>query len=311
MKVCVATIAFSQNKELVRQLKFAFPEAIVNEKGIRLSSNELIDFFYDAEGVIVGLEKIDKELLNQLPNLKIVSKYGVGLDNIDIETCHEKGIQVCWTEGVNKLSVAEMTIGFILMLNRNLYTTSNQLKYNGLWNKNGGEQLSEKTVGIIGLGNVGKEVVRLLKPFNCKILGNDIVDVSEFADKNNISLTNKDIIFKQSDIVTIHTPLTEKTKDLVNFKVLSSMKNSAIVINTARGGIITLSDLKKALLSNVIAGAAIDVYDQEPPDDSELLSIPNLICTPHTGGNTKEAVLSMGISAISHLLNYYRSKHLL
>ena len=308
MKVKVSTIAFSKNTKLVNELKQHFPEAIVNENGVRLKDQELYQYFSDAEGVIVGLEKVDNDFLNALPNIKVIAKYGVGLDNIDLNACKEKGVQVGWTPGVNKTSVAEMTIGFMLALFRNLYLTSNQLKFDSIWNKNGGAQLSGKTIGIIGLGNIGKTVAQLLKPFNCNILANDIVDVTGFADANNVTLVDKETIFKECDLISIHTPLTSETKGLINKEVFSIMKDSSAIINTARGGIINEDALLQALINNKISGAALDVYTEEPPQNLKLLSLPNLICTPHIGGNAEEAVLAMGVSAINHLIKYKEHK---
>ena len=307
MKIIVSTVAFSTNKILVNQLKKYFKDVIVNEKGVRISENELVNYYKDADAIIVGLEKITPEILDQLPNLKIIAKYGVGLDNIDLEACNKRNIKIGWTGGVNKRSVAEMALGFMLALSRNLYVTSNQLKA-GYWNKNGGIQLTGKTIGIIGAGNIGKELIEILIPFNCNILVNDLLDINEFQ-KNNIKQVDKNKIFAESDFISIHTPLTKETINLIDLDVFKKMKNTAFLINTARGGIVNEYDLKYALSNGIIAGAALDVYEIEPPKDTELLKLPNLICTPHTGGNANEAVLAMGMSAIEHLIQYFKKKN--
>jgi phosphoglycerate dehydrogenase-like enzyme len=304
MKIKVSTVAFSTNKLLVDELKKYFHDVIVNEKGVRISEQELVSFYKDADGIIVGLEKITPEILDQLPNLKIIAKYGVGLDNIDIEACNKRNIKIGWTGGVNKRSVAEMALGFMLALSRNLYVTSNQLK-SGTWNKNGGIQLTGKTIGIIGVGNIGKELIEILSPFNCNILINDLTEINDF-EKKNINQVDKNIIFTDSDFISIHTPLNNETLNLFNLDVFTKMKDSAFLINTARGGIVNEQDLKFALSNGIIAGAALDVYEIEPPIDMELLKLPNLICTPHTGGNANEAVVAMGMSAIEHLIQYFK-----
>lgn len=303
MIVKVSTIAFSKNKLLVEALLKHFPDAIVNDSGRRINEGELIDYFADAEAVIVGLEKITPELLDKLPKLKIIAKYGVGLDNIDLIACKNRGITVGWSGGVNKRSVSEMALGFMLALCRNLFSTSNELKQ-CIWNKSGGIQLSGKTIGIIGLGNIGKELVSLLKPFGCNILVNDIEDVTEFAALNGLECVDKNTLIALSDIISIHTPLTSETRNLFTITEFKQMKKTAIIINTARGGIINEIDLKIALKEKIIAGAALDVYETEPPIDKELLELSNIICTPHTGGNAAEAVFAMGESAISHLLKF-------
>lgn len=303
MKVKVSTLAFSNNQYLVNELLKEFPDAIVNTAGIRMKGDDLLDYFSDADAAIVGLEPINADFLDKLPTLRIIAKYGVGLDNIDLEACKERGVRVGWTGGVNKRSVAEMALGFMLALSRNLYITSNQLKQLN-WNKDGGTQLTGKTIGIIGLGHIGKELVTLLQPFNCRILGNDITDLAQYAYSRNFTCVSKDELFIESDIISIHTPFTSETANLINEAVFTKMKSTALLINTARGGIINEDDLKNALEKNTIAGAALDVYESEPPQNKELLSLPNLICTPHTGGNSYEAVVAMGMSAISHLVNY-------
>lgn len=303
MKVKVSTLAFSNNQYLVNALLEEFPDAEVNTLGIRIKDDALIDFFADADCAIVGLEPVNAEFLNKLPKLKMIAKYGVGLDNIDLEACKERKVNIGWTGGVNKRSVAEMALGFMLALSRNLYVTSNQLKQLH-WNKNGGVQLTGKTIGIIGLGQIGKELVTLLKPFNCRILVNDIEDISELASLNNLISVTKDELYSQSDIISIHTPFSDSTADLINASIFAKMKSNAFLINTSRGGIVNEADLKYALETNIIAGAALDVYETEPPVNNELLALPNLICTPHTGGNSFEAVVAMGMSAILHLVNF-------
>lgn len=304
MNITVTSPSFSSNKTLQQEIYKYFPKAKLNLDGKRFNKKDLIDYIKDADAIIVGLEPIDKEVLEQCQNLKIVSKYGVGLNNIDLEACKKRDITIGWTGGVNKLSVAEMTLGYMLMLCRNLFITSNELK-NGIWNKSGGFQLSEKRIGIIGVGYIGKELIRLLKPFNCEILVNDIINQEQYYKENNLKEVSKEEIFKTCDIVTIHTPFDSTTDNLIDKKVFETMKNGSFIINSARGGIINEDDLKYALLNNLIAGAAVDAYVEEPPSDKELLSLPNLICTPHIGGNSKEAVEAMGLSAINHLKEFY------
>ncbi len=304
MKVVVTSPSFSKNKLLQDEIYKYFPDAKLNLEGKRFTKQELIDFIQDAEALIVGLEPIDLELLDACKNIRIVSKYGVGLNNIDEVICIKRDIKIGWSGGINKLSVAEMTLGYMLMLSRNLYVTSNDLK-RGIWNKSGGFQLSGKIIGIIGVGHIGKEVVRLLKPFGCKILVHDIINQNKYYQDNNLFEATKEEIYKMSDIITIHTPLDKNTLDMVSMKEMKQMKTTTYLLNTARGGLVNEKDLKMALKNSIIAGAAMDAYIEEPPCDKELLNLPNLICTPHIGGNAKEAVEAMGMSAIKHLRNFY------
>lgn len=305
MKVAVTSKAFSTNETLVGELREIFKDVKLNLTGKKLEEKELIEFLSDRDAVIVALEDIDKNVIDALPNLKCISKFGVGLDNIDIEYCKIKNIYFGWSAGVNKFSVAEQALGFMLMLIRNLYVSSNKLS-NGIWDKNGGNSLYGKTIGIIGVGNVGKELAKLLKPFSCKVLVNDVIDQDSYYFQHGLIKATKNEILSQCDIVSIHTPLNKETECLVNKHSLGLMRKTSYIINTARGNIVNFVDLKEALQENLIAGAALDVYDVEPPVDLEFLRLENLICTPHIGGNSKEATLAMGRSAIMHLKNYVK-----
>lgn len=303
-KIAVTTVAFSKNEFLRKKLLEGFPNSKFNDEFKRFTKDELKEFLKGVDGAIVGLDTVDEELLSSVKDLRVISKYGVGLNNIDFDATKKHNVEVVHTQGVNKRSVSELALANILSLCRNSYITSNLLK-NGEWNKNGGIQLSGKTVGIIGVGHIGKDLVELLKPFGCKILVNDIINQSEYYKENGLVEVSKEELFRASDIVTIHTPAIELTKDMINKKTLSLMKSTAFFINTARGDMVVQDDLKWALQNGVIAGAATDVYDSEPPTDKEFISLPNLICTPHIGGNAEEAVVAMGESAIDNLKNYF------
>lgn len=305
LTIGITTVAFSNDKELVGIVNNqGFSKVITNEPKRRLEQNELIEFLSKCEVAIVGLDKINEEVLSRVPNLKVISKYGVGLDNIDFEACKKYDVKVLHTQGVNKRSVSELALGAMLSLSRRIYVTSNKLKV-GEWNKQGGMEVTGKRIGIIGVGHIGKDIIELLKPFGCEILVNDIIDQGDYYRKNGLTEATKEEIFKNADIISIHTPLTNDLKYFINKDSLSLMKSNSIVINTARGGLINQDDLKWALQNGIIAGAAIDAYEVEPPTDNELIALPNLITTPHIGGNSTEAVRAMGIAAIQNLLDYY------
>lgn len=276
-----------------------------NDSLKRLSQDELKCFLKDVDGAIVGLDEIGEDVLKEVKNLKVISKYGVGLNNIDFNSAEKYQVKVVYSQGVNKRSVSELVLGNMLSLMRNSYITSNKLKTQE-WDKNGGVQLSGKSVGVIGVGNIGKDLIGLLKPFGCTIYVNDIIQQDEYYKRNNLIEATKEEIYKKCDIVTIHTPSTNLTKNMINKDIFTMMKKEAYFINTARGDIVVQEDLKWALKEKIIAGAAIDVYEQEPPKDYDFISLPNLICTPHIGGNAKEAVLAMGESAIKNLVDYFK-----
>lgn len=304
MTIAVTSPSFSKHPDLQKHMSQLFPDAKLNLQGIRLKDEELYDYVKDSEALIIGLEKFDSALLKRLPKLKVIAKYGVGLDNIDLDYCKNNQIKVAWKGGVNRLSVAELALGFMLSLGHNFYQTSNLLKQ-GQWLKDGGFQLTNKIIGIIGVGYVGKELIRLLQPFHCKILVNDILDQTQYYQANHLYQCSKQEIYQKADIISLHTPLTEQTFEMINHQSINAMSKNTILINTARGKLIHLKALEDALFENKILGAAIDVYDQEPPTCNKLLSHPNLINTPHIAGNAKEAVLAMGTQAILGLKDFY------
>jgi phosphoglycerate dehydrogenase-like enzyme len=202
--------------------------------------------------------------------------------------------------------VAEMTLCFMIGLCRHIFFSERALLKTDDWTKNGGTQLSERTIGIVGVGFVGKDLIELLKPFNCRILVNDILDQRDYYRSVGVTPASKEQIWAEADVVTIHTPLDAATRGMIDLSVFRQMKRSAYFINAARGPVVNQADLKKALKDGLIAGAAIDVFETEPCDDAELLALPNLYCTPHTGGSAEESVLAMGRSAIAHLVQFFK-----
>jgi len=298
--IAVCSRSFSRNPVLRSELKALYANVKFNDEGLELKGDSLVSFLKGHEKAIIALEELDESLLAQLPDLKVVSKYGVGLDKIDMDAMRKFKIRLGWEGGINRRGVSELALAFILSMLREIHVANREVK-KGTWRQHTGTQLTGKTVGIIGCGYVGKDLVALLGPFNCKILVYDIKTYSDFYEANNIIATSLEELLMQSDVVTLHTPLDDSTRNMINESNISLMKKSAILINVARGGVIEESALKKALITNTIAGAAFDVFTQEPPKDSELLNLPNFLATPHIGGSSKEAILAMGRTAIKGL----------
>ena len=306
-RIKVTSRSFSRHPVLKQELLDIFPNAVFNTNGPPTGLPNVVEFLNDADGMILGLEQMDRQVLKKLHNLKIIAKYGVGLDNLDVESAKELGITVGWTGGVNKRSASEQALGFMLGLSRNLFFSSFPLK-EGRWEKEGGAFLTGKTVGIIGCGHIGTDLIYLLQPFNCNILICDILDKSGVVDTFGVTQVSQEKLLAEADIISLHVPLTELTQSIVNEDFLHKMKPIAYLVNNSRGPVVKQQDLKKALEQNIIAGAALDVFESEPPEDLELLSLPNLMVTPHIGGNANEAVLAMGRSAIKHLKNFFYKK---
>jgi phosphoglycerate dehydrogenase-like enzyme len=300
ISLAVTSRSFSQNPILRKKVLKIYPDAKFNDDGLSLGGEALVDFLKDCEKAITALEQIDKSILSKLPDLKVIGKYGVGLDMIDLKEMDNYGVKLGWKGGVNKRSVSELVVSFaISLLHRATYANSEVKK--GLWYQIKGNQLTDCTFGIIGCGNIGKDLVSLLKPFGCKILVHDILEFEEFYNENNIFPVGLEELLKRSDVISLHLPLNESTFNILNEERLKMLKKNSILINLARGGLVNESTLKQLLIEGKIAGAALDVFEQEPPVDREFAHIDNVMITPHIGGSTEEAIIAMGEAAIEGL----------
>jgi D-3-phosphoglycerate dehydrogenase len=303
-QVAVTPPPICNSSTLRNELSNLFPQPFFNDTGCYLNEDELIRFAGQADALLVGRDRITDKVLSALPQLKIVAKYGVGLDNIDQEALKMHSVELGWTPGVNQRSVAELTLSFMLGLCHNVFKGGLALKQ-GQWVKDGGHLLQGKTVGIVGCGNIGKEVVRLLQSFGCTIWIRDLLEMSEFCKKTGALEKSLEEVLSGADIISMHVPLTEDTRHMINVATLRQMRPTAFLINTSRGDVVNQAALKEALLKETIAGAALDVFSQEPPDDMELLACPQLMVTPHIGGNAIEAVEAMARAAFQQLKEYF------
>ena len=300
--VAIASRSFSKHPILRSKVLESYPDAKFNDKGLSLSGNSLVEFLSGHEKAITALEVIDDSILSKLPNLKVIGKYGVGLDMIDLHAMKDRGVKLGWTGGVNKRSVSELVISFSVYLLHRVAFANAEVR-NGEWYQVKGRQLSDCTFGIVGCGHIGKDLVKLLKPFGCNILAHDIIDFKEFYQENNITSVGLDELLQKSDVVTLHLPKNDSTNNILNKDRLQMLKKDAILINLARGGLLDESALKKILSEKNIAGAALDVFSVEPPIDTDFAHLDNVLITPHIGGSTEEAILAMGLAAIDGLKN--------
>ena len=257
-----------------------------------IENDELIEIIGNYESIIVrGRTKIDKKILDNAKKLKVIIRFGVGLDNISLEYAKEKGIKVFNTPKAFTEAVAELTLALILGVLRNVGEAYFSLK-NMKWEKKRffGYELYGKTIAILGFGRIGRRVADLIHPFNMKIVAYDIIPIpNEYREKGVYPAKNIEEAVSNADIVTVHMPLTKETKNLLNYDLFKHMKKKPFIINAARGEIIDLDDLKKALKEDLIKGTALDVYPIEPLTDNELLNMPNILLTPHIGAQTYEA----------------------
>ncbi len=299
-RIAVASRSFSQHPLLREELFSRYSDVLFNDTGATLSGNELIRFLKGREKAIIALEKIDDAILSSLPELRVISKYGVGLDMLDLDAMERHGVLLGWTGGVNKRSVAELVVSSAIALLHRLPEANSELR-SGAWRQIRGRQLTGKTVGIVGCGNIGKDVAVILGRFDCRVLAHDILDFPEFYGEHGITPVGLEELLREGDVVTLHLPLNSATRNILDGGRLGLLKKGAILLNLARGGLVDEVKLKEMLKDGRLGGAALDVFDPEPPEDLELLNMPNVIASPHIGGSTEEAVVAMGRAAIEGL----------
>jgi len=275
-----------------------------------LSEDELVKEVTDYNAIIVrSATKISKKIIDNAENLKVIGRAGSGLENIDQNNAAKKGIRVINTPGSNAPAVAELTIGFMFNLARKISLANISMK-DGRWAKSeiNGIELAGKKLGIIGCGKIGKNVAHIASVLNMDLLiyNQSTVDM-ESVKFEQVQL---DRLLKESDFVTIHLPKDNKTKGLISKKELKKMKAGSFIINAARGGIIIEKDLLEALNKRVIAGAALDVFENEPDFNQELVTHPNVIATPHIGAASIESQERVGVIIVDQILEYLRSKYI-
>lgn len=266
-----------------------------NPIGRPLKEEELLTLIPGMDALITGTDEVtDKVIAAGLPTLKVIGKYGVGYDNINVAAAKQQGIQVTFTPGVLTKSVAELAMGLIMSTARNI-AAMDQLVRQGKWERITGTELSGKKIGIIGTGNIGREVAKRAAAFEMNIIAFDVWPNHDFAAQYGIKYVSLDELLKSADVISLHTPSTPETVGMINRKSLQSMKKTAVLINTARGDLIVEDDLIKALEEGIIAGAGLDTFATEPLRDERFFNLKNVVLTPHAGSNTRETVAKMSI----------------
>ena len=283
---------------------------VTDLRGSGIKDNIFIEALRQADAVLCGNDlQVDDDLFKIAHNVKAIAKLGVGLDTVDIEAASRHGVVVFHTPGANNQAVADHAFALILNLARKIRYCDQSLREKR-WEhtKIIGVEIWQKTIGIIGLGAIGRCVAMRAKGFQMKIVACDPYWPAEFAAEQGIEQVSLDELLKVSDIVTIHAPLTPENRGLINARTLGLMKPAAILINVARGGIVNETDLHQALKTGLIAGAGLDVFEQEPPHDSPLLELENVLLTPHTAAFTHEAMNTMGMGVVEQLIDFYHGR---
>jgi len=287
-------------------LKKAGCKVVLNPYKRKIKPEEEKDLLQGIDGLIAGTEALNGEVLDRADQLRVISRVGVGLDGIDFSVARERGIVVTYTPHAPALAVAELTIGMILDLARMITKADRDIR-KGIWSKYMGRLLSEQTVGIIGMGRIGSRVARLLSAFGCHILAHDLDPNLTLSDMFSIEWVSLKNLLKKSDFVTLHVPLTDKTYHLINVATLSLMKPTAFLINTSRGPVVDEAALEQSLRNEIIAGAAIDVYEREPYS-GPLLHQEKAVLTCHMGAATTRSRYLMELQAAEDCLRVLQGK---
>lgn len=307
----ITTVPFADKDPLpLELLKRAGIDYVINPYNKKLKAAELIELIGDFDVLIAGTEEINEAVLEKGKKLKFISRVGIGLDSVDLTNARKRNIKVSYTADAPSAAVAELAVGFMLTLLRSTHVSNSQM-HTGHWHRFFGRRLSEVTVGIVGTGRIGGLVLNHLTSFQPKkILVNDISPKHSIPAGLNIEFVSKEELFAQSDVISIHVPLTVDTKDMITRSTLLEMKPDAMIINTSRGGIINELDLYEVMKSGHLSGAAVDVFQQEPYN-GPLKEIERCLLTAHMGSMSVDCRTRMEIEATEEVIRFLKGEKLL
>ena len=302
-KLIVTPTSFGKHDPSLKSfLESRVEKVVYNPTGKPLKSGELADLIADADGYIAGLDEIDAAAISCAKKLKVISRYGVGLDNVDLEAAARQNIIVTFTPGANASAVADLAVVFMLLLCRPVCQAM-ELTRQGEWPRMSGFSLENKTVGLYGFGSVAKQVAKKLGGFGCRLIAYDVCLDNEYAKEFKVAFVDCDTLIKESDFLSLHVPAVKETRNIVNAEFLEKMKDGSFLINTARGELVDEIALAEAIKSGKLAGAALDAFQTEPPQKSNpLLNLPQVITTPHMGAHSEDATNRMGWMAVEDCL---------
>lgn len=304
MRVAVTIPYFDFFPEIKAELAGLYPGAKFRADRSRFEEEDLINYLRGFDAAVIGLDRFTDGVCAALPDLKVVSLCSAGVDHIDPAILNRHGIKMWWAPGINKVSVSELAVSYMVLTLRRVHEFSALLRA-GKWTGpvGFGADLRGKTVGVHGCGFIGKEVVKLLQPYGVKLLACDRVDIGGFCKEWNVEVVNTEEMWARSDVVTIHLSRNRSTIGMYSAEVLDKMKPGAILVNCARGGMVDEVALRQRLENGRLAGAAFDVFAVEPANGHPLLDVPNFFASPHIGATTRDswaAMLRSGIHGVAH-----------
>ncbi|MCL2601256.1 MAG: phosphoglycerate dehydrogenase [Treponema sp.] len=283
------------------ELKSFADSLVFNPSGKPLLQDELIPLLDGCDGCIAGLDYYTAAVIENTDRLKVISRYGVGVDRVDLAAAKTRNVVVCNTPGANTQAVADLAFALLLSVARKVPLLDRKTR-DGQWLRSSGIELYGKTLGILGLGAIGKAVARRAAGFSMNVIAFDPYMDTQYAQANGIVPADFDTVIKEANFISLHLPLTEGTKRIISADAMRTMKKGAVIVNTARGGLIDEVAAYDFLASGHLGGMGLDVYEEEPPVKSPLFELENVVLTPHTSAHTVEATEAMAFMAVQNLI---------
>jgi len=309
MKILVTPTSFGPDSDTpaMNRLRSFASSLVFNPGGKPLGEDELIPLLKDCNGCIAGVDYFTARVMSNAPRLKVISRYGTGVDRVDLAAARAGNIVVCNTPGANSQAVADLTFGLLLSLARRIPILDGQTR-KGQWPRSNGIELHGKTLGILGLGAIGKAVARRAGGFSMRVIACDPFIDKEYAESNSITEVDFDALIRKSDFLSLHLPLTEQTRHVISAAAMRAMKKGALIVNTSRGGIIDEAAAYELLVEGHLGGLGLDVYEIEPPGESPFFGLENVVVTPHTAAHTSEAKQAMADMSVQNLIDVLSGK---
>lgn len=303
MKILVTPTSMQPDNEndALKKLRAFSEDLVFNPLKRPLTEEELILLLKNCDGYLAGVDFVTADVIASCPKLKVISRYGAGYDRVDIDAARRVGITVTNTPGVNAQAVGELAFGLILSLARRIPYLNQQTKA-GRWVRSVGMELKGKTLGILGLGAIGKVVARCGQGFGMDVITYDPFVDEAYCRENKIEVVSAEEMIAKGQVISLHLPLNDETRNYINKDTIQRMQKGALVINTSRGGLVNEEDVYEALKSGRLGGLGLDAFAIEPPEPSPLFELENVVITPHTGAHTKEATELMGEVAVRNLI---------
>jgi len=310
MKILVTPTSFKPDSDspAMKKLKSFSGSLVFNPGAKPLTEDELIPLLDGCVGCIAGLDFFTAKVIENAKDLKVISRYGAGVDRVDLPAAKAKNVVVCNTPGANAQAVADLTFALLLCTARKVHILDRKTR-EGQWPRSNGTELYNKTIGILGLGAIGKAVAQRAAGFSMKVLAYDPYINKEYAAANRIIPADLAAIIREADFLSLNMPLTDETRHIISADVMKNMKKGAIIVNTARGGLIDEAAAYELLISGHLGGMGLDVFEEEPPQKTPLFDLENVVLTPHTSAHTTEATSAMADMSVQNLIDVLSGKN--